>query len=1208
MATLGPAVVDASSLWQEACQTSDFIVDEDDLADNECGDAIADPYDDDVDFWEAISAARSTQPNDPQGLTWTVDRSGENPSVAIGKSQAAVFEAAKNIFSAYRENVQRICHKSFEQIDPMGDIIDLFWGPNKPLASLVKRRLCLNDEELNLFLGTLLVQQKHNTSIDDMFEKDGRLVNDDLMPEDQYRACWELIGMAGNGKSKQFWQEFEIALNDALRDISVLLALNLMISLDDDKKKADLKKDGDMQGLNRHVFPDRRKGIVAHTAVCPATLLALGICWEKEGESSYECYVRLVKEIFGDKPNLDRRTFYSDRGYWIKSLLEYILDCGADVHGTVRRQNWFKFTYDQDLKAGDDRIKVDKAGPSSLMTATTTASGRSITANAHRTGTGNVALTMSSLVHGNAWELVAIGSKSIYRNLPADLPLDKRFAAVCRPFRTNNEMMDDALASLGALGAKVEHVTERQGHCEWHHLRRFAITSTGAYRLIPLCSRNVDLAADSDWNAVMEHLDVNGGWMAEDESDPWAELRESAAASEANEEDATTGAEGANGDEDGPADAAGDRPYKAEVEGMLRDATDSTERSAECRRELIEAIRSGNHAHLLTEMAIQMGGSSRSTNKKELAAQWLEDPSVRPFLFLTVPELKAKYRASISTRIPASVSRRDDFIAILSGKRDAPVAQSASGGAPKTPLEAAVSSAFLKPITSGPARELMQIGHEMESVYGEQVLDQSKGDGILTADGKRLVVDHLFRTGLVQKRGKPHQKDSPDFVALGSLDGEAITAAVEMKARCKTTTNDAERQRTGYGEFITVSCRDRRLRRYLLKRSEALQCAHHASTLSVNYVLFVTGDRIGTTGGVLIHYDDDFLSSYEKCIDDAYEASLKWAYDPSVAYPEEEIKVAIKKASVTIDAESFKRAWLLWREMSKPENLPVPACSRIIPEQSARWNITKHGSDAMTQDCQRVKFPLPVQDPQAKAIVRMITVSLHQCWKGAQIFSTNKDLEKYSSLHSYRSSASKALTFKQWLGRAEKVFLRRGKSFAGTPEASVSARQITPMVVDATSNGRFEKVTVPGFVARETGLSPKRKHLRNLQDPSRKQHYDRPAKRFKHCPGVFVERTTADGDSEGAGAEGRCIDCNAMTRWYCVGCRNWVCHDRMRNDGAQLFQDSFSYKGKGNKELKITGVYSCAMNTHPQFLQRIEYCQAVNGQSSSVSPRLIDFE
>ena len=61
------------------------------------------------------------------------------------------------------------------------------------------------------------------------------------------------------------------------------------------------------------------------------------------------------------------------------------------------------------------------------------------------------------------------------------------------------------------------------------------------------------------------------------------------------------------------------------------------------------------------------------------------------------------------------------------------------------------------------------------------------------------------------------------------------------------------------------------------------------------------------------------------------------------------------------------------------------------------------------------------------------------------------------------------------------------RPIAGTPEALASARQVTPMVVDATSNGRFEKVTVPGFVARETGLSPKRQHLRNLQDPSRRQ-------------------------------------------------------------------------------------------------------------------------
>jgi hypothetical protein len=35
----------------------------------------------------------------------------------------------------------------------------------------------------------------------------------------------------------------------------------------------------------------------------------------------YDCYVKLVKEIFGEKPNLDQVTFCSDWGYWILKVL-----------------------------------------------------------------------------------------------------------------------------------------------------------------------------------------------------------------------------------------------------------------------------------------------------------------------------------------------------------------------------------------------------------------------------------------------------------------------------------------------------------------------------------------------------------------------------------------------------------------------------------------------------------------------------------------------------------------------------------------------------------------------------------------------------------------------------------------------------------------------------------------------------------------------
>jgi hypothetical protein len=101
-------------------------------------------------------------------------------------------------------------------------------------------------------------------------------------------------------------------MNETFIEVNVLMLGSLLVSLDDDKKKASVGKGKDMQGLKQHVLTDCRKGIVGHTAVSPATLLTFGVCWEMEGESSYDCYVKLVKEIFGIKPTLDKVTFCSD--------------------------------------------------------------------------------------------------------------------------------------------------------------------------------------------------------------------------------------------------------------------------------------------------------------------------------------------------------------------------------------------------------------------------------------------------------------------------------------------------------------------------------------------------------------------------------------------------------------------------------------------------------------------------------------------------------------------------------------------------------------------------------------------------------------------------------------------------------------------------------------------------------------------------------
>jgi hypothetical protein len=79
----------------------------------------------------------------------------------------------------------------------------------------------------------------------------------------------------------------------------------------------------------------------------------------------------------------------------------------------------------------------------------------------------------------------------------------------------------------------------------------------------------------------------------------------------------------------------------------------------------------------------------------------------------------------------------------------------------------------------------------MEPVYAKNLIAAGK-DGIALEDESMLVVQHLFRADLLQKRGCKYQKDSPDFILIGTLDGEPIIAVVKMKCRSKAKTQDSE--------------------------------------------------------------------------------------------------------------------------------------------------------------------------------------------------------------------------------------------------------------------------------------------------------------------------------------------------------------------------------------------------------------------------------
>lgn len=367
---------------------------------------------------------------------------------------------------------------------------------------------------------------------------------------------------------------------------------------------------------------------------------------------------------------------------------------------------------------------------------------------------------------------------------------------------------------------------------------------------------------------------------------------------------------------------------------------------------------------------------------------------------------------------------------------------------------------------------------------------------------------------------------------------------------------------------------------------KALQCAHHASTLSVDYVLFVTGDRVSITGGVLVHYDDHFLSSYEKCIDDIYESGLKWAYEAESEgdMPLDEIRAAVSKASVPIDFETFMKHYYMWKEMTKDENLPLPPCERNLPKQDAFWNVTKHGSDVKTQACQSMSVPLPVDAPGAKAFDRMQMTIFSDIHKGSQMFTAKDDLSEYPTIGHYRNAGSKRMTFRRSMVEFSKIFLAIANG-NGSDE-SLGGTTVTPQQVRAIPNKSLirrqtEDVLLP---RKETGRSPKRKVLKRLQHPTNNDER-MASKRFKTCSGRPVLRVNENnGSLRGAGAEGTCIVCSKKTNWHCIECGTWCCQNKPAPEGADFFRDINTCSGNKGARCHITGVRTCVMVSHPNFM------------------------
>jgi hypothetical protein len=245
-----------------------------------------------------------------------VDSSGKDVIVTFGDSKKRVWKIAQEEIKPYRQRVKQLSGKEFKDIDPLKEILQLYLGKTRPLIQLMEFSLNLLHKKVMPFLHTYCVQKSYHPSVSELYDdEDDRVKTLDLMLELEYRAIWELIAKtktADDRNKKHFWEKFQQHMNEMFNEVDVRMLGLLLVSLDDDKKKASVGKGKDMQGLKQHILTDRRKCILGHTAVSPATLFTFGVCWEMEGESSYNCYMKLVKEIFRIKLMLDMVTFCSD--------------------------------------------------------------------------------------------------------------------------------------------------------------------------------------------------------------------------------------------------------------------------------------------------------------------------------------------------------------------------------------------------------------------------------------------------------------------------------------------------------------------------------------------------------------------------------------------------------------------------------------------------------------------------------------------------------------------------------------------------------------------------------------------------------------------------------------------------------------------------------------------------------------------------------
>ena len=358
----------------------------------------------------------------PPSENWKSFFSTEHPAViTMDQSKTIQWNLAQDEIHHLKKSICQLLGKEVDEEISLDSIALYIIGPDSAPGRYLIQELSLSKETYFRFMCNFLIQSAYKISVTGLYDKDSLLRGEVAMTKTEYLSIWKKIAtlkelpsasVSTSRREEPIWQAFEEIVNKMLKEISVKgRDGRISIALDDDKIWLNCTNSNmrDLFNLKftRHAKPNRN-GIIAHTAVTSGATFPLGIIFEKSKDSTNQCFKRLLGNLFdqGGQTNLRNVSIHSDRGYLIPNLVfEYLLSCGAEVVGTIKRiaQCW-PFTYKQVLKETDKRTLIDVKGAPTLFLKWCNAGSKRLFASAFRNGTKIVAMGISSIHKKHQWE------------------------------------------------------------------------------------------------------------------------------------------------------------------------------------------------------------------------------------------------------------------------------------------------------------------------------------------------------------------------------------------------------------------------------------------------------------------------------------------------------------------------------------------------------------------------------------------------------------------------------------------------------------------------------------------------------------------------------------------------------------------------------------------------------------------------------------